>query len=49
MVAPNALQRCLLSFLNDQGASSEDSFAATTFDLDISIWIEMIADVENMT
>lgn len=49
MIAPNALQRCLLSFLNDQGASSEGSFTATTFDLNISIWIEMIADVENIT
>lgn len=49
MVAPDALQRCLLSFLSDQGASSEGSFAATTFDLDISIWIEMIAHVEYIT
>lgn len=49
MVAPNALQRCLLSFLNDQGVSSESSGAATTFDLGISIWIEMIADVEYIT
>lgn len=33
-------------FLNYQGASSEGSFTAMTFDLDISVWIEVIAGVE---
>lgn len=49
MVAPDALQRCLLSFFKLSGRFIREQFCCHNIWFDISIWIEMIADVEYIT